>query len=85
MTLAGDAFVDSVVIGGGLAGLLGALRLADAGHSVVLFDQALPQAGGRLGGFAEFSGAKFSLAQFALAMRKHSEVCADGGVKACPG
>ncbi len=50
-----------VVIGGGLAGLLAALRLQRSRHEVVLIDDPLPAAGGLLGGFAKFSGAKFSL------------------------
>ena len=52
---------DVVVVGGGLTGITAALRLASAGTSVVVVDQALPQADGRVGGFARFSGAKFSL------------------------
>lgn len=52
---------DVVVIGGGLTGIMSTLRLARAGSSVILLDNALPQADGRIGGFARFSGAKFSL------------------------
>ncbi len=50
-----------IVIGGGLAGLIAANELAQKGYSVTLVDSPLPQAGGVLGGFARFSGAKFSL------------------------
>lgn len=52
---------DVVVIGGGLTGIMSALRLTRAGSSVILLDNTLPQADGRIGGFARFSGAKFSL------------------------
>lgn len=52
---------DVVVVGGGLAGIVSALRIASAGASAVVIDQAVPQADGRIGGFARFSGAKFSL------------------------
>lgn len=55
---------DVAIIGGGLAGLTTALKLAPAskkGLRVVLIDEPLPEAGGKLGGFAKFSGAKFSL------------------------
>ena len=49
------------IIGGGLAGLLAAIRLQYADCRVALIDQPLPAAAGQLGGFAKFSGAKFSL------------------------
>jgi len=52
---------DAVIVGGGLAGLLTAIRLARANTQVTLVDISLPQASGELGGFASFSGAKFSL------------------------
>lgn len=52
---------DVVVVGGGLTGIVSALRLASEGASVLVVDQAVPQAEGRIGGFARFSGAKFSL------------------------
>lgn len=51
---------DVAVIGGGLAGIVAAIRLSQAGSSVVLIDCPLPEARGKLGGFARFSGAKFS-------------------------
>ena len=51
----------TAIIGGGLAGMLAALRLAQGGCQVTLIDHSLPQAEGQLGGFAKFSGAKFSL------------------------
>jgi hypothetical protein len=49
------------VLGGGLGGILTALRLSRAIPSVVLVDNQLPAAKGQLGGFAQFAGAKFSL------------------------
>lgn len=52
---------DAAVVGGGLAGVTAAARLAELGARTILIDRGLPQAGGRLGGFAKFSGAKFSL------------------------
>jgi thioredoxin reductase len=52
---------DIVIIGGGLAGLVAAFRLNDLGIACTLVDQSLPQARGKIGGFAKFSGAKFSL------------------------
>ena len=52
---------DTTVIGGGLAGLLAASRLGQTQARVVLVDEGLPGAKGKLGGFARFSGAKFSL------------------------
>ena len=52
---------DVVIIGGGLAGLMAAIRLGEAGVHTVLVDSSLPEASGDLGGFAAFSGAKFSL------------------------
>ena len=52
---------DVAVIGGGLAGMLATLRLAREGVKVLLIDNTLPQALDSLGGFARFSGAKFSL------------------------
>lgn len=50
-----------VIIGGGLAGIVAAVRLAQMNGSVLLLDRSLPEAQGKLGGFAKFSGAKFSL------------------------
>lgn len=52
---------DVAVVGGGLAGLAAASRLAELGVRCLLVDRGLPQATGQLGGFAKFSGAKFSL------------------------
>jgi choline dehydrogenase-like flavoprotein len=52
---------DVIILGGGLAGLMAAIRLLRAGKKVTLVDSSLPEAGGELGGFAKFSGAKFSL------------------------
>lgn len=51
---------DVVIVGGGLTGITAALRLAQGGASVVVVDLPLPDAEGRIGGFARFSGAKFS-------------------------
>lgn len=52
---------DVTVIGGGITGIVAALRLARSGAHVILADSSLPGAEGKLGGFARFSGAKFSL------------------------
>jgi FAD binding domain len=52
---------DVIVIGGGLAGLAASLNFKLFGRRTLLIDGGLSQAEGRLGGFAEFSGAKFSL------------------------
>lgn len=52
---------DVLIIGAGLAGLTAALRLAELGVKPALVDYPLPQAEGDVGGFAKFSGAKFSL------------------------
>ena len=51
---------DVVVVGGGLGGMAAAFRLAHHGRAVALIDDSLPKARGQLGGFAKFSGAKFS-------------------------
>ncbi|MEE4670810.1 FAD-dependent oxidoreductase [Pseudomonas alliivorans] len=53
--------IDVIILGGGLAGLMAAIRLIRQGKKVTLVDNSLPEAGGKLGGFAKFSGAKFSL------------------------
>lgn len=53
--------VDYIVLGAGLAGINAAQVLAEAGKSVTVIDESLPQANGALGGFTRFSGAKFSL------------------------
>jgi uncharacterized FAD-dependent dehydrogenase len=53
--------VDVVIIGAGLAGIIAAIRLRQLGHSLILTDSSLPDAHGEIGGFAKFSGAKFSL------------------------
>ncbi len=52
---------DVTVVGGGITGIVAALRLAKGGARVLLADRCLPGAEGKLGGFARFSGAKFSL------------------------
>jgi len=51
---------DLTVIGGGLAGMLAAIEAERNGIKVTLVDSAIPAAQGMLGGFAKFSGAKFS-------------------------
>lgn len=53
--------VKIVVIGGGLAGIVSAIRLKQLGYSPILIDSSLPDANRDIGGFAKFSGAKFSL------------------------
>lgn len=50
-----------IIIGAGLAGIVASLKLSFEGVYPVLIDNSLPQANGSLGGFAKFSGAKFSL------------------------
>jgi hypothetical protein len=52
---------DLAIIGGGLSGLLAAARAEARGASVLLVDSGVPGTIGSLGGFAQFSGAKFSL------------------------
>lgn len=49
------------IVGAGLAGITAAIRLAELGYSSVVVDSSLPHAQGDIGGFAKFSGAKFSL------------------------
>lgn len=50
-----------VIIGGGLAGIFAAIKLSNHGIPHILIDNPLPDAKSRVGGFARFSGAKFSL------------------------
>lgn len=52
-----------VVVGGGFAGLLAILKLSETYNpdEITLVDEPLSSADGKLGGFAKFSGAKFSL------------------------
>lgn len=52
-----------VVVGGGFAGLLAILKLSETykPEEITLIDEPLSSADGKLGGFAKFSGAKFSL------------------------
>ena len=52
---------DVSIIGGGLAGMVAAVRLAQLNKKCILVDAGLPEAKGKYGGFAKFSGAKFSL------------------------
>lgn len=51
---------DVTILGGGLAGMVAAIRLGQIGKRVILIDHSLPNAASKLGGFAKFSGAKFS-------------------------
>ncbi|ODT84901.1 MAG: hypothetical protein ABS69_01800 [Nitrosomonadales bacterium SCN 54-20] len=51
---------DTIIIGGGLAGLIAAKKLSEGDARALLIDDGLTPSSGRLGGFAEFSGAKFS-------------------------
>ncbi|WP_339347333.1 hypothetical protein [uncultured Sphingomonas sp.] len=53
---------DLMIIGGGLAGLMAAARAEELGADAILVDFGVPGTPGGLGGFAPFSGAKFSLA-----------------------
>lgn len=59
-----------IVVGGGLAGLTCAARLQEQGRLGYLIDTPLTGDGGSLGGFAEFSGAKFSLPPAGLGLEK---------------
>lgn len=52
---------DVAVVGAGIAGLLAAARLRAHGASVILINTPVPRTPSGLGGFAPFSGAKFSL------------------------
>lgn len=52
---------DVTIIGGGLSGLCAALALGKAGAKVALIDRPVDSTGSGMGGFARFSGAKFSL------------------------
>ena len=53
--------VDLAIIGGGLAGLMAAARAEALGFRPTLLNVAVPNTPRQLGGFAPFSGAKFSL------------------------
>jgi hypothetical protein len=53
---------DLLIVGGGLAGLMAAAQAEEMGANAVLVDAGVPDTAGGLGGFAPFSGAKFSLA-----------------------
>lgn len=52
---------DVLIMGGGLAGLMAAEMAERLGASAALIDAGVPGTEGGLGGFAPFSGAKFSL------------------------
>lgn len=54
--------VDLLIVGGGLAGLAAAAEAETQGIESLIVDCGMPEAPGSLGGFAAFSGAKFSLA-----------------------
>ena len=49
------------IIGGGLSGLCAALRLSQGGIKTILLNTTINPGDRSLGGFARFSGAKFSL------------------------
>ena len=57
----GRTIYDVAVVGGGLSGLMAAARVEELGATGVLIDVGVPGSAGDLGGFAPFSGAKFSL------------------------
>ncbi len=59
--LSEHATYDVVILGGGLAGLMAASRAEQAGARAVLVNQSVAGPANKLGGFAAFSGAKFSL------------------------
>ena len=52
---------DAAIIGGGLSGICAALTLGKMGVNTVLLDRPINNTGYGMGGFARFSGAKFSL------------------------
>ena len=52
---------EAIVVGGGLSGLCAALHLGRAEVKTILLDCAVENTDNGLGGFARFSGAKFSL------------------------
>ena len=52
---------DVAIIGGGLSGLCAALRLSQRGVKTTLLNTTINSGDHSLGGFARFSGAKFSL------------------------
>ena len=60
MRIAGEYF-DAAVVGGGLSGLCAALHLGGVGVKTILLDSGVKADDHALGGFARFSGAKFSL------------------------
>lgn len=62
MSLSPTFTYDVVIIGGGLAGLMASAQAEARGASALLIDCAVPGTPSVLGGFASFSGAKFSLA-----------------------
>lgn len=53
--------MDVAIVGGGIAGLVCATRLRIAGIESVLINSPIPGTANEFGGFAPFSGAKFSL------------------------
>jgi len=52
---------DAAIIGGGLSGICAALTLGRMGVNTALLDRPINNTGYGMGGFARFSGAKFSL------------------------
>lgn len=50
-----------VIVGAGLAGLVAAIRLYQLGYSPIIIDYGLAESTSSVGGFAKYTGAKFSL------------------------
>lgn len=61
MNLRRDTIFDVIIIGGGLSGIMSALTAEKAGISALLIDEPVDKRSATFGGFAPFSGAKFSL------------------------
>lgn len=71
-SLEGDTTIDTAVIGGGFTGLNAAIRLAERGEEVVVFDAGYPGwgASGRNGGFVCTGGSKV---EYADQIKAHGE------------
>jgi len=61
---------DIVIIGAGFAGIITAIRLQQLGYQSIIVDSSLPESQGEIGGFAKFSGAKFSLPPAGMGLLK---------------